>query len=252
MKFATTCLFFLVGAGPAFGQEQVPAPPPPPGYPPPGTAPPGYAPPPPGYYYGPPPAGYVPPVLTAPPPVPGYQKHDGFFLRLLLGPAATSVSADAGDGSLSISGGGFVFALGLGGALMPDLILYCDIALSSSSNPTVKSGRTSLVAKGTDLDFFHIGPAVAYYLTTNTYVAASIGISSIHLVDRDSGDTTKETGNGLGLSATVGHEFWVSTNWGLGIAGRVGAGRIKDKTLFNQSLAWRASSYSLLFSATFN
>ena len=93
---------------------------PPPGYPPPGYPPPGY--PPPGY--APPPAGGYP---YAPPPrhaAPGFQTHDGVYLRLQLGAGYTRMSASQGGDSAVISGGSASIGLAVGGAVTDNLIIY--------------------------------------------------------------------------------------------------------------------------------
>jgi hypothetical protein len=48
----------------------------------------------------------------------------------------------------------------------------------------------------------------------------------------------------------VGKEWWISQNWGFGLAGEFIAASMKDET--DPKVTWTASAYSLLFSATYN
>ena len=48
----------------------------------------------------------------------------------------------------------------------------------------------------------------------------------------------------------LGKEWWVSRNWGLGIAGGLFTASLKDKNV--PGLTWSAGAASLLFSATYN
>jgi hypothetical protein len=55
------------------------------------------------------------------------------------------------------------------------------------------------------------------------------------------------------LEGQVGKEWWVSSNWGLGLAGRALLGAMKDRPLVNENVTtWRLAAFSLLFSATYN
>ncbi|HMC93285.1 MAG TPA: hypothetical protein VKO16_00795, partial [Polyangia bacterium] len=55
---------------------------------------------------------------------------------------------------------------------------------------------------------------------------------------------------GLASDLQVGKEWWVSPDWGLGIAAQLIGGSLKDQN--DPSLSWSAGALSLLFSATYN
>jgi hypothetical protein len=57
------------------------------------------------------------------------------------------------------------------------------------------------------------------------------------------------------FEALVGKEWWVSDNWGLGLSGQMvpGTFRGKDPDLtLGLVPSWKATAFSLLFSATYN
>jgi hypothetical protein len=243
-----------------------PAPPPPPpgyGYPPPGYGypPPGYGYPPPGYGYPPPGYAYSPPRAYAYPPVVpvfGSHTHDGFYLRLHLGPDYTAMSsgpaAVIGGSSMEVSGPGVGFGVAVGGALTTDFVLYGTMVISSASNPTVKIDGMSLGSGSGDMDLVGLGGGAAYYIEpTNLYVAGSILLANLQITDSN-GKKIGESDSGLGLEGLVGKEWWVSDQWGLGVAAQVLWARMKDKDTFGMGNppTLNAHAFSLLFSATYN
>ena len=56
--------------------------------------------------------------------------------------------------------------------------------------------------------------------------------------------------SGTALELMVGKEWWVSANWGMGIAGEFVGASMTDKN--TPGLTWSASSLSVLLSATYN
>jgi hypothetical protein len=226
---------------------------PPPGYapPPPGYAPPpGYGPPP-GYYGYPPPAGSV--VAVQPP---GYHTHDGAYIRLHLGFGYTSMWTNTAGTSWKISGDSAAIGLAVGGAITENLIIYGALSGTTISNPDVSFGGVSGGTGNGDADSFGFGGGVAYYIQpTNLYVAGTLLANQLQLSD-SGGKATNETDFGFGIEGLIGKEWWVSENWGLGIAGRAHFASMKDKTsgmgLTGTNATWKTGAFSLLFSATYN
>lgn len=58
-----------------------------------------------------------------------------------------------------------------------------------------------------------------------------------------------ESNSGLALDFTVGKEWWVGGNWGLGLAGCFGYHSIPDGGV---DANWSGTSFGLRFSATMN
>jgi hypothetical protein len=257
-------------APPAYAPPSPPAyAPPAPGYAPP---PPGYAPPPPGY--APPPSGYAPPPPGYAPPPPGYappgygyapggvygrrvgvETHDGVYVRLHLGGGFTSMKANSGGADLKISGDSVSIGIAVGGALTENLVLYGTFTGTTISNPNFSSAGTTVIAAGVSTaGSVGFGVGLAYYLEpTNVYFAGSLLANQLELDDAD-GNKVRETEFGVGFEGLIGKEWWVSDNWGLGVAGQFVFASMKDKDSLGTGNppTWTSTAFSLLFSATFN
>ena len=69
-------------------------------------------------------------------------------------------------------------------------------------------------------------------------------------LDDSNNNAIYQSDTGVGFQGMVGKEWWVSANWGLGLAGELFVASMKDKTDPNTS--WTSSAFSLVFSATYN
>jgi hypothetical protein len=263
LSLATLLLASVVGST-ARAQTAAPpaadAPPlaPPPGYPPPGYPPPGYPPPgypPPGY---PPPPGYGAPAYPAPPPAhaPGFQLHDGVYTRLTLGGGYTRMSASASGSDIVVSGGSVGLGVAVGGAITEHLVIYGAFAFTTIGSPTVSVDGMSSDNGGVSADSVGFGAGVAYYLEpANVYLAGTLLANEIE-IDDSNGNTLGKTKLGVGVEALIGKEWWVSDNWGLGVAGQFLWASMKDNDdgglTGGVTPTWTSTSFSVLFSATYN
>lgn len=163
----------------------------------------------------------------------GYHTHDGFY-----------ADARMGVGYLrGIPGEGRSYPRGIsiGGALSRGFVLfgeYYDVMIyGPTSDPYVAA-----------LQFRGLGPGGKYYLMPwNAFISGSLLLVG-RLSQRNDGDW--RTGNASQIKSTriagrasLGKEWWVSANWGIGVAGEVLVGRLTDRTMIG---------YSLLLSASFN
>jgi hypothetical protein len=250
-------------APPAYPPPAYPPPAYPPGYPPPAYPPPGpyYYPPPAPYYYPQPgyyqPAGYPPPGY---PPLAAVRRpvqhlHDGFYLRLQLGYSfLTSVSANVAGVETSYSGNGVGMGMAIGAAIVPNLIVFGTGFLSGGFGSTLSVGSFH-ADSGQDLNLYGLGAGVAYYFQPiNMYLAAAVSGMKADLTPTDqtasNHATTNLTRTGPGVQLLVGKEWWVSENWGLGIAAEILFSSMPDAT--DPSTTWRGSAFNLVFSATYN
>jgi hypothetical protein len=230
--------------------------PPPPGYgypPPPGygypTAP-GYGYPPPSSPYGYPPPRYVVPVV--PPHV-----HDGFFLGLRVGLGQVRVKVQDAEGkNLSFKGIGASWSLALGGAISRQVILFGEFfhALTDEAEITGTAMFQAVGFRAAELTAFG-GGALYYFPSTNIYVGGSL--AGVELTAAAQSLTTFdlaagfESELGLGFHGIAGKEWWVSPNWGLGVAAdAIGAWSLKDHTI--PTTKWSGLVLSLQFSASYN
>jgi hypothetical protein len=237
----------------------------------PATPPPSYGYPPPAYHYPPPgnaaPAYYPPASYPAPGyPVPGYyaapagpplgyHEHDGFYMRLSMGPGylRAKMSATAYSDDVIIKGSGPGMNVAFGGAVARNLAVFGELTMLSMTDPTVDNGGYSTTLDDTSLALMGIGPGVAYYVEpANLYLSGAISLSQMTRngsKTSNSEDSNELTDFGFGLSLTVGKEWWVSANWGLGISGmfRYASMKLKD---YDGDMS--AMGFALMFSATYN
>jgi hypothetical protein len=192
----------------------------------------------------PPPAGYV----RLPPP----NVHDGFYLRLHVGFGSTSLEGKDGVGNQNtFSGAGLSFGVALGGTVAPNLVVFGTFLSSIAEEPTISSGQGPSFASDGSAGLFGVGAGVAYYVQPlNLYLSGAIAGLQVDISDANA-NSVYESKFGFGFQGIVGKEWWVSPEWGLGIAlEAVVAGGMKDKN--DSSLTWSGHAVNLLFSATYN
>lgn len=177
-------------------------------------------------------------------PVPGRFEHDGFFLRLTLGPGMATVTRP----DYRWSGLALGMGVSIGGSVIENLALHADFHTTLLPNPTERAfGKKHDF--NADIVFESMGIGATYYIMpVNIYVSVSGGIGVLAFED-DFGDS-KDTGAGLALGGSIGKEWWVGTDWGLGIAGQVQYVRVRDYVKDQERL--NGLSLSILFSATYN
>jgi hypothetical protein len=204
----------------------------------------------------------------APARAPGARTHDGFYLRLQLGLGYTRLSSSLNGTDRRIAGGGTGFDIALGGALNPHVIVYGTFINSTGRDVRSSySGRTpdtsgagyGMISGTTDVGFqgpaevVAVGGGVAYYLDSNLFFGGSLLGSQLLLVGPN-GNIMARTNVGFTFEGLFGKEWWVSDNWGLGVAGRLLLGAMKDRPLANETdvATWKLAAFSVLFSATYN
>jgi hypothetical protein len=220
----------------------------------------------PGYPYGPPPAYFyrpyyynnyhyrAMPYAYGPPPVvesmEGFHTHDGFFMRVHVGIAATGFSSTQSGTKTNYVGGGSSTGIAIGGVIARDLILYGAAFGTSTSNPDKQVGGVSVAGDLGDIGVGAIGPGVAYYFEhINLYLSATFGLAGFTAHD-NGGFKVDSSRSGSAFELMLGKEWWVSRNWGMGIAGELFTASLKDKNV--PGLTWSAGAASILFSATYN
>jgi hypothetical protein len=221
----------------------------------------------PGYPYGPPPAYYYRPYYNnyhyrampypygyPPPPVvesmEGFHTHDGFFLRVHAGIAATGFSSTQAGVKTNYSGGGSSTGIAMGGVIARDWILYGAAFGTNTSNPDKQVGGVSMMGDLGSIGVGAVGPGVSYYFEhINLYLSATFGLAGFTAND-NGGFKVDSSRSGAAFDLMLGKEWWVSRNWGMGIAGELFTASLKDKNV--PGLNWSAGAASILFSATYN
>lgn len=206
------------------------------------------------------------PVEPAPPssdvprpaaPPAGFHEHDGLYIRGAIGPAVLHASWKEGTYDWSVTGTGFAIAVALGGSVLPNLVIYAELTHSVASDPTRKVDDLSTTLTNYDVDLAGFGPGAEYYLVpANLYFSGTIAFSK--LTSRYNGPSGSEgtgsdlaifTNTGIGATLMVGKEWWVSANWGMGVAGIVHLASMK---ITNEDSRVTAEALSLVLSATYN
>ena len=189
-----------------------------------------------------------------PAPEPGFHKHDGFFMRALMGLAAGSMGGNVPSGQLRISGAGLSESFAFGGAIRENVILFGEYSIEALPSGSVSgSGKNPDTQKST-ATVLTFAPGIAYYFEPrNLYLSGSLGLALSMAEERLNGggvtNIPHDSNGGIGGNLTVGKEWWVSANWGLGAALRASFARTPDKTTGS---AWLGYFAAALFSATYN
>ena len=181
--------------------------------------------------------------------MPGYHEHDGFYMRLLLGVGYLHSSASYQGDSMAVSGVGVTMGAAFGGALTPNLIIYGEFVGTIVSDPTLEYNGQSGTASGLTASMMGFGPGIAYYIDPNLYFSGTLLFTRLSFSDSNSNEDVASTDLGFGAGFTVGKEWWISRDWGIGLAGQFMVASMKDKDVDTR---WTGLSGSLLFSATYN
>ncbi|MGB9081553.1 MAG: autotransporter outer membrane beta-barrel domain-containing protein [Desulfuromonadaceae bacterium] len=174
--------------------------------------------------------------------------HDGFFLRVAPGFGWNTTSSDTGGSEVELSGVSGMFNLAIGGAVAQDLVLHLDISGVGTSDPKVRVNGTERAADVSSATTSMAGIGLTYYFPSNVYVTGAVGIAKSR---NKSGGIEYTTDTGFGVNLMVGKEWWVSDNWGLGVAGQFLYTNCPDKVA-GDPFDVKSTSFGILLSATYN
>jgi hypothetical protein len=222
---------------PAPPVEAVPDPPPPPA--PPASPPPAQPP--------------IPQLVVARPdmdlPSADAWTHDRLYLHLSLGLGGLGSSAQANNIKQEVGGGALSLNVAAGWTVARRLIVFAEWYGSAAGKAKTKVNGVELASDAGDASLSGLGLGVAYYFQRNIFVSGGLGVSHFRVATSD-GDTRYQSKGGLGLHASVGKEWWVSEQWGLGIAAALATVSAEDRDL--PGVEWRAATMGLAFVATYN
>ena len=205
--------------------------------------------------HGPPPSAGLP---QPPAPAPaqtygdrryfvGAEEHDGFMLRLALGMGFGQATFGTFDQELDLSGLSASFSLDIGGEIAPNFNLHGRLASASLPSPSMSiDGRRVSSNTNTNISASVLGIGATYYvMPINLYITGVFGLSHILLSD----DFRRRRSNaGWALNLDVGKEWWVSDDWGLGVAGRFWLTRVAEEASDDDLTL---AVFAVLFSATY-
>jgi hypothetical protein len=145
------------------------------------------------------------------------------------------------------SGFGVGMGLAVGGSVIQNLALHVDFETTLLPHPT-QHAYGHETNSHTDIVYESMGVGATYYIMpANLFVSGSVGVGV--LVFEADGGQSKDTSAGLTLNALFGKEWWVGSDWGLGIAGQVVYMHVND---YVDTKYINAFAFNLLFSATCN
>jgi hypothetical protein len=146
-------------------------------------------------------------------------------------------------------GGGAALSFAIGGCLVENLALHADLFGVSAVGPRARfDGGTTIATSGRDASLTSVGVGIGmtyYVMPMNLYLGASIGVGRVAARD---GNGEVQSDPGGALDFLVGKEWWVSPNWGIGIAGQVVIVRVPSRG----DSDFITTGLGVLFSATYN
>jgi hypothetical protein len=175
-------------------------------------------------------------TVEAPPETPVAEEgptHRGFFLR----PHVSVGYLGATGPDESLKGLALGAGVSVGFAIVENLILFGEFMFQTVNGGAYDGMYMSSADEGTGLDMVAFGGGIAYYvmpLNLHFALAGSVTVFQIHV------GTLPPILNdpaGFGFNATVGKEWWLGGQWGLGIAAQALLGFADQYTLFGVGLA---------------
>jgi hypothetical protein len=188
--------------------------------------------------------------------IPGFHTHDGFYMSMNIGPGFGKIIWEATNINFKkseFSGIGGQFEFRIGGAIAENMILSFDLLGRSILNPDLTvDGRSATIVGDVSVSDIILGPGLTYYfMPSNIFLSASAGLGSFSLRYGTTG-SSGSTKQGFGVQLKVGKEWWVSTDWALGISAGVAYVSADDKPVSNYTGKLSTTRLFVLFNTTFN
>ncbi len=143
-------------------------------------------------------------------------EHTGLFARLVFGVSYVNAGMDTSAGRLQLSGVGTGGGLAAGWAFWENLALQLEIWGAGMVGGTIELRGIAVDDPSTKYNSLALGLGATYwFMPLNFYVSASIGPA---LASANRAGMTTESNPGFGVALTVGKEWWIAAEWGLGVA----------------------------------
>ena len=183
----------------------------------------------------------------------GIHKHDGFFLRMLGGYGQMNFEESPvltnGTGTMKMKGPAGFFGFHIGGAIFENFILLA--SLNGYAGTQLTPELNGVAATTTvDLGVSSYGLGFSYYIMPiNLYLSADVGGAEDEITVSG---VKFQSEAGLGVNVQIGKEWWVSDNWGLGVALFGHYSKMKDKSTTSIKPDIINMVFGIAFSATYN
>lgn len=179
-------------------------------------------------------------------------RHDGFFLRILNGFGYwLVVEKDYTGGDREFEGFAGVLRLQVGHEIADNLVLFGEYGVFTMEKPDMNWQGETVSEADAEVAIVELGVGLTYYfMPINIYLSGSLTLSgnSIDLKGEEA-----ETGGGLGGYFAVGKEWWISENWGIGVAlfAYYGTAEVENKDL-DETYDVSNRVFGIAFTATYN
>jgi hypothetical protein len=218
-------------------------------------------PPPPPPYNPPPPPPYTGPKMnTGSLGGDGQRLHDGFYLRLSVGGGTmgTSGTFDPDDGSSFDTRGGCVsFDIAVGGSPVPGLVIGGNYAFQEAFKPRLTLSSSSFsTERDADVNtvFGLVGPFVDWFPDPRSgfHVGGTLGFAVLTIADENGNVDNGVSERGFGGALRVGYDFWVDSQWSLGVVGQFVGGRVSGDSVNSVTERDSVGSFAVLFTALYH
>ncbi|MFI5298276.1 MAG: hypothetical protein ACHREM_09280 [Polyangiales bacterium] len=157
--------------------------------------------------------------------------YDGFYFRFGIGgggiSASPTIDGDTTDG-FTTRGAGLAAELMVGGSVAPGVALGGALFYQQAVNPTVTNNGVDY-RPNTDknLNFVFLGPFVDWHPNPRRgfHVGAFGGLARLTMTD-PTGATTSYSPVGGALGLMIGHDFWVTPDFSLGLSFHAAGGAV--------------------------
>ena len=182
--------------------------------------------------------------------------HDGFFLNATMGLGYSSFTEEVSGVRAKLTCEGIAYDTGLkiGGAITPNFILHGTIGVDILfSDLKASSGYEKATLKHDGFNIVMIGAGFTYYFLPqdNIYASASIGATDYSITINGDDLSFTDLDAGLGFNITLGKEWWMNSELGLGIAfsytHNSANGKVRDYKIEASN-----NTFALVASLTFN
>lgn len=146
------------------------------------------------------------------------EMHDGIYLNFQIGAGpGKTVIEDFNGKDLEFCGPTAVFRFKLGVTPADNFIVYGVYGAYNQDEPEITYGSQTNSKTDFVLAYNDLGGGICYYfMPVNIYISAEIAITQLTVQSDTYTSWDSEAGRSLTLS--IGKEWWVSDDWGIGIA----------------------------------
>jgi hypothetical protein len=175
------------------------------------------------------------------------REHDGFFLRLQPGIGVLKAWTERPE--LRLSSNTLHLGLDVGGVAARNFVVFGRLYAQAPTRPSVDTagGVTELSRWGGYLG--GAGAGVSYYFADNFFATGALTLSRQGFYQAQGAGFDLDSETGAALHAGIGKEWWVSSNWALGVSLELLGAYLPDA---ERTSHWRLGGGAVQFSATYN